>query len=120
MDSLVIIPNSLLMIHYIFYFWRNNCINERIASKEARATVIIIRNFCALRLLLKASPPPPKTGDKPVPGACNKTAVTNKTAIIIWKIVITIRPIIYVLPLEMQAFEDHDTEETFYSLNHFL
>lgn len=35
----------------------------------AKAIVPIKRNRCALLLLLYDSPPPPNTGERPVPGA---------------------------------------------------
>lgn len=85
---------------------------EKTATRVASTMVAIIRNFCALLLLRKASPPPPKTGDKPVPGACNKIAVINNIETIICIIVKTIRLIIYVLPLEMQVFQDHGKVES--------
>ncbi len=71
--------------------------SEKTASIVESEIVVIRRNFCALRLLLKDSPPPPKTGERPVPGACKRIAVTKSAAIMICKIVITISPIIYVL-----------------------
>ena len=70
--------------------------------------VAIRRNFVALLLLLKDSPPPPKTGESPVPGAWSKIAVIKRTDITICIMVIIIRPIIYVLLPEMQAFVSHD------------
>jgi len=71
----------------------------------------MIRNFCALRLLRYASPPAPKTGESPVPGACKRTAAIKRVEITICKIVITISPIIYVLLLQMQAFSNRDKGE---------
>lgn len=56
---------------------------ERIASNEARTTVMISRNFWALLLVLNVSPPPPNTGESPLPGACNKIEVTSSTEMII-------------------------------------
>jgi len=81
--------------------------------------VAMRRNFVALLLLLKDSPPPPKTGERPVPGACNKIAVTNKTDTIICKMDTIITPIIYVLLPEMQVFVHRDTEGTLRLPNRF-
>jgi hypothetical protein len=68
--------------------------SERIARNVVSVTVIAIRIFWALLLLLNVSPPPPKTGERPVPGACKRIAVTRSTEMIICKIVIIISPII--------------------------
>lgn len=77
-----------------FYRCRKSNVNERIARSVARVTVETIKNFCTLRLLRYASPPLPKTGDNPVPGACNRIAAIRSTEIIICKIVNTIIQII--------------------------
>jgi hypothetical protein len=86
----------------------------------ASTIVAISRNFVALLLLLKDSPPPPKTGDKPVPGACRRIAATRSVETIIWKMVIIITPIIYVLLPEMQAFVHRDKAGNPGSPNQFL
>lgn len=64
--------------------------SEKIARSEARTMVAIRRNLVALLLLRNASPPPPKTGDSPVPGACSKIAATSKIETTTCKMVITI------------------------------
>lgn len=80
----------------------------------AKRIVPVMRNFCALRLLLKDSPPLPKTGDKPVPGACNKITTIKRTAITICTIERIISTIIYVLLREMQVFANYGKEEMRY------
>jgi len=70
-------------------------------------------------LLRNASPPPPKTGERPVPGACNNIAATSIIETTICRMVIIITPIIYVLLPEMQVFADHDTEESHPLQDHF-
>ena len=76
--------------------------SERMPKIVASTIVAMSRNFVALLLLRKASPPPPKTGDKPVPGACSKIAVTRRIETIICKMVNTISPIIYHFAIIMQ------------------
>ena len=68
--------------------------SERIPRIDARAIVAIRRNFWALLLLRNASPPPPKTGDNPVPGACRRTAAIKRTEVSICRTVMTIAVII--------------------------
>lgn len=90
----------------------------------AKATVAIRRNLCALLLLLYASPPPPKTGESPVPGACNKIAVTKRTETTTCRIENTIGTIIpfkpafanfqFALQLWLLIFPHHDELENLY------
>ena len=97
---------SVFMIFSSYHFYprcKMSCTSERIARTAARAIVAIKRNFCALLFVRYASPPPPNTGDKPVPGACKRITVTSKIEKIICIIVITIWPIIYHFAIIMQC-----------------
>lgn len=59
---------------------------ERRTRIAERPIVAITNTFCALLLLRNASPPPPKTGESPDPGACKRIAATRRTATTIWNI----------------------------------
>lgn len=85
-----------LKIHTNYLKIGRTCISERTARSTTRTTVATTRNFSTFLLLRYISPPPPKAGDKPPSGACNRITATSATEMMICSTEMTF-PIIAIL-----------------------